>query len=401
MMKQPPLSTLDDQSASLAHRAEAGNGLRIRRVRIHKLRAPLREPFGWSLAWTDHRTATLIEVTTDNGITGWGDGATGEQQLLAHRELLIGRSLFEVEGIYEDLRASAGHQERRGPSLCGGLDSAIWDALGQAVGLPVSNLLGARQRAAVRPYCTSLYRKRWPDLEEGLCAEAAEWKARGFRAIKMKTGYGAETDYRIVKAVRSCLGDDVALAIDSNCAYSAGAAVSLGSRLEEFNLLWWEEPLLSDDLAGYGRLRDSIRIPIAGGETLPADVLIRNYIQTRLVDVLQPEVEIIGLTGARRITPLCWLNHIQLAPHNWGTAVRTAAILQWMATVPQLTPALEAAVVTFEFDQTESPFRDAVVESGFALNAQGMIDIPHSPGLGVRVIPEAVAEFRQDLIVVE
>jgi D-galactarolactone cycloisomerase len=400
-MKQSPLSNLNDHMGSFEDSAKVTSGLRIRRVRIHKLRAPLREPFGWSLGWTDHRTATLVEVTTDNGITGWGDGAAGERELLARPELLLGRPLFEVDGIYEDLRASAGHQERRGASLCGGLDSAIWDALGQAVGLPVSNLLGTRKRSAIRPYCTSLYRKHWPNLEEGLCAEAVQWKERGFRTIKMKTGYGAETDVRIVKAVRSCLGEGVDLAIDSNCAYSAGAAVALGSRLEELNLLWWEEPLLSDDLAGYARLRDSIRIPIAGGETLSADVLIRDYIQTRLVDVLQPEVEIIGLTGARRITPLCWLNHIQLAPHNWGTAVRTAAILQWMATVPQLTPALEAANVTFEFDQTESPFRDAVVESGFALNAQGMIEIPQLPGLGVRVIPEAVAEFRQDLIVVE
>jgi D-galactarolactone cycloisomerase len=265
----------------------------------------------------------------------------------------------------------------------------------------VSRLLGAQQRTAIRPYCTALYRKNWPDLAEGLCAEAAEWKTRGFRAIKMKTGYGVETDLRIVRAVRQEIGNDTDLAVDSNCAYSVGAAIALGARLEEQRLLWWEEPILSEDLAGYARLRDRIRIPLAGGETLSADMLIRDYIQTRLVDVLQPEVELIGLTGARRITPLCWLNHMQLAPHNWGTAVRTAAILQWMATVPQMTPALEASPVTFEFDQTESPFRDAIVESGFSLNAQGMIDIPQTPGLGVRVIPEAVAEFRQDLIVVE
>jgi L-alanine-DL-glutamate epimerase-like enolase superfamily enzyme len=72
-----------------------------------------------------------------------------------------------------------------------------------------------------------------------------------------------------------------------------------------------------------------------------------------------------------------------------------------MATVAPLTPALHATPVTFEFDQTESPFRDAVVEAGFHLNARGTIDIPQSPGLGVRVIPEAVAEFRQELITVE
>ena len=142
-------------------------------------------------------------------------------------------------------------------------------------------------------------------------------------------------------------------------------------------------------------------MPLAGGETLSADELIRDYIQPRLVDIVQPEVEIVGITGARRMTPLCWLNHMQLAPHNWGTAVRTAAILQWMATVPPLTPALDACPTTFEFDRTESPFRDAVVETPFRLGADGMIAIPQAPGLGVRVIPETVDPFRAELIEVQ
>jgi D-galactarolactone cycloisomerase len=376
-------------------------GLRIARVKVHRLVGKLTERFGWSLGWTGQRHATLVEVTTENGLTGWGDGGYGGDALLRNPKLVIGRSVFEVEGIFEDLRQPAAHQERRGPTCAGGLDTAIWDALGQAVGLPVSRLLGAVHRTEVRPYCTALYRKDWPDLAEGLCEEAAEWKARGFQTMKMKIGYGIETDLRIVRAVREAIGPDVRLAVDSNCAYSVGTAIALAARLEEHNLMWWEEPILATDLAGYARLHDRIRIPLAGGETLYGDALVRDYIQPRLVDILQPEVELIGLTGARRITPLCWLNHIQLAPHNWGTAVRTASILQWMATVPQLTPALEACPVTFEFDQTESPFRDAVVDSGFRLNARGMIDIPQKPGLGVRVLPEAVAEFRQELIVVE
>jgi D-galactarolactone cycloisomerase len=373
--------------------------IRITAVRIHRLAAPLRERFGWSLNWTSHRTVTLIEVRTDCGLTGWGDGLAAEDVLSAHPEVVVGRSPFEVEAIYEDLRSPAGHQERPGPSRCGGLDTAIWDILGQALGLPVSRLIGTGHRTAVRPYCTALYRKDWDDLAEGLRDEALHWKAQGFGAIKMKTGFGPETDARIVAAVRDALGDDTGLAIDSNCAYSAGAAIALGRRLEKFNLMWWEEPVPADDLAGYARLRQHVGIPLAGGETLCVDALVRDYIQPRLVDILQPEVELIGLTGARRLTPLCWLNRIELAPHNWGTAVRTAAILQWMATIPPLTPALAARAVTFEFDCTESPFRDAVVaEGGFTLNDEGLIDIPQTPGLGVRVLPEAVAEFRAELV---
>ena len=214
----------------------------------------------------------------------------------------------------------------------------------------------------------------------------------------MKIGYTPQIDAHIVRAVRAAIGPDMGLAVDANCAYSVGDALALGRRLEDYNLLWWEEPILANDLSAYARLQGQLRIPLAGGETLLADDLIRDYIQPRLVDILQPEVELIGLTGARRITPLCWLNHLQLVPHNWGTAVRTAAIVQWMATVPPLTPALEACPATFEFDQTESPFRDAVVETGFRLGPDGTITIPQTPGLGVRVIPEAVAQFRTQLI---
>lgn len=371
--------------------------LRITSIRIHRLRAPIAERFGWSLNWTSHRTATLVEVTTDGGLVGWGDGAGGEDALLAAPELAIGRSPFEAEAIYQELRRRPGHQERTGSSRCGGLDMALWDLMGQALGLPVWRLMGKQHRDKVRPYCTALYRKDCSDLAEALCAEALAWKARGFRAMKMKIGYGAEIDARLVRAVREAIGDDTGLAVDSNCAYDAGAAVGLGRRLEACDLMWWEEPLVADDYDGYRRLREAVRIPLAGGETLLLDSLLRDYIQKRLVDVLQPEVELIGLTGARQVTTLCWLNRIRLAPHNWGTAVRTAAILHWMATVPPLTPALLDAS-TFELDQTENPFRDAVVECPFQLDAEGFIGVPSTPGLGVRVLPDAVAGFREELI---
>ncbi len=395
------MKTLVVEPASGGLASRSATGIRISEVRIHRLSAPLRERFGWSLNWTSCRTATLVEVRTDCGITGWGDGEAAETALLANPECVIGRSPFEVEAIYDELRRVPGPQERPGPSRCGGLDTAIWDVIGQALGLSVSQLMGTRHRTSIRPYLTALYRKDWPDLAEGLNEEARGWVAQGFSALKMKIGYTPDTDVRIVRAVRQAIGDDIALAVDSNCAYDAGTAVSLGRRLEEFNLMWWEEPLLADDLSGYARLRNCLRVPLAGGETLCADELIRDYIQPRLVDVLQPEVEIIGITGARRITPLCWLNHIRLAPHNWGTAVRTAAILQWVAVVAPLTPALEACPVTFEFDQTESPFRDVVVERGFAPDSDGMIGIPQTPGLGVTVVPDAVAEFRTELIEVK
>jgi D-galactarolactone cycloisomerase len=191
------------------------------------------------------------------------------------------------------------------------------------------------------------------------------------------------------------------LAVDSNCAYDAGTCIRLGRRLEDFDLLWWEEPLLADDLEGYARLRQAVRIPLASGETENADWLAKHYIQPRLVDIVQPDLDHVGLTGAKMLARLCWIHHLRLIPHNWGSAIRTAATLQWMSSVPPLTPALNGPPILFEFDQTECPFRDAIVVEAFTLNPScGSVMVPQAPGLGVTVIPEAVEEFRAGLQII-
>jgi D-galactarolactone cycloisomerase len=374
-------------------------GLRIAEVRLHKLAAPITERFGWSLNWTSRRTVTLVEVITEEGLIGWGDGGLYDE-LQCRPDAVIGRSPFEVEAIFDELRTLPVLQRRTGPQWAGGLDVALWDLMGQALGVPVSQLLGRRHRTRIEPYCTALYRKDWPDLAAGLAEEARTWKAMGFRSVKMKIGYGPETDAAIVAAVRDAIGD-TAPAVDSNCAYDAGTAIALGRRLELYKLLWWEEPLPADDLAGYARLKNQISIPIATGETLSTDQLVSDYIQPRLVDIVQPEVEFVGLTGGRRLSYLSWLNHLRLVPHNWGTAIRTAAILHWMSTAPPLTQAISAPPVLFELDCTENPLRDAIVRSPFRIDpSDGCIEVPNGPGLGIEVLRDAVDEYRIEMVTI-
>lgn len=369
--------------------------MKITGVRTHVLRAPLKERFGWSLNWTDHRTVTLVEVTTDSGLTGWGEGASAESILTRDPGLVIGRSPFEVEQIYHALRVPGEWQRRPSAPLGPGLDIALWDLMGKALNLPVCCLFGTVYRDRVPVYLTALYRKDWPDLVAGLVAEAESWKAAGFRRMKAKIGYEPSLDVEIVRSLRQALGESIGLAVDSNCAYDVGTAVRLGRQLEEFNLLWWEEPIIAEDTAGYQRLQESLRIPMAAGETGSADWLIPSYIQSRCVDILQPDLEHVGLTGARVLTYLCWLNHIRLIPHNWGTALRTAATLQWMACCPPLTPAIQARDVLFEFDQTENLLRDAVLETPIRFDPNDQsIPVPQGPGLGVTVNRDTIDKFR-------
>ncbi|MBI4910831.1 MAG: mandelate racemase/muconate lactonizing enzyme family protein [Acidobacteria bacterium] len=374
--------------------------MRITEVRVHQLSAKLKERFGWSLNWAQERHATLVEVLTDAGITGWGDGDFGGDKLIANPQLVIGRSPFAVEAIFDELRSPGGKQQRVGSPAAAGLDVALWDIIGKALGEPVWRLLGKQYRDRVQPYCTAMYRKDWPDLATGLAAEAMEWKARGYSLIKMKIGYGPEVDVEVVRAVRNAIGPETGLAVDSNCAYDAGTAARLGKLLEPFALLWWEEPLLANDYTGYARLREAFAIPLAGGETMFTDELIQHYVQPRLVDILQPDIEHVGLTGGRRLTYLTWLNHMRLIPHNWGTAVRTVSELHWAATIPPVSEGLYAPPVMIEFDRTESPFRDAVVAEPVDIGRDGKLPVPDKPGLGITVLPEAVESFRKNLIVI-
>jgi D-galactarolactone cycloisomerase len=372
--------------------------VKITGVRVHKLTATLKERFGYSLNWTNKRTGQLVEVLTDVGLSGWGDGFCDTGILTKCSELVIGRSPFEIEGIYQALRRPPAPQQRSGPPSAPGLDLALWDLVGKILDRPVCALFGQPYRNKIQPYVTALYRRDWPDLCEGLACEARDWKSAGYRAMKMKIGFSPELDIRIVAAVREAIGPEIALGVDSNCAYDSGTAIRLGVQLAQFDLMWWEEPLLADDVDGYRRLHEAIRIPLAAGETESAEWLALNYVQPHIIDVLQPDLENVGLTGARLLTEVCWLNHMRLVPHNWGTALRTAAALHWMSCCRQLTPALNPPPILFEFDQTEHPFRDAILKERIALDpADGTVAVPSGPGLGVTVIPEAVEEFRTDL----
>jgi D-galactarolactone cycloisomerase len=363
--------------------------MKITRILTHHLEAPLSQRFGWSLGWTSTRHASIVEVQTDAGLTGWGEGLAG-----ANPQAAIGRSPYELAGIFEESRPPSTWQRRRGAPAGAGLDIALWDLIGKSLGRPVCEILGHVHRTRVEAYCTALYRKDWPDLATGLADEARSWVDKGYRRLKMKIGYDPNTDFHIVAAVRKAIGPNIALGVDSNCAYDAATAIGLAHRLEQFDLMWWEEPLLADDLDGYSRLRDATSIPVAAGETESADWLLTNYVQPRRVDILQPDLVWTGLTGFRQLSHACWLNRIRLVPHNWGTAIRTAATLHAMATCPPLTESLAPPPLLFEFDRTESPFRDAVIAQCLAIDSDSCVPVPAGPGLGVKVLREAVASFR-------
>jgi D-galactarolactone cycloisomerase len=387
--------------------------LRIKAVKIHQLRQALKEPMGYCCApggvlGMTSTGASVIEVETDAGLTGWGDGAWGGEALRKNRDLVIGRSPFEAETIFEqvgDLSSPPFHSLPRNTATPGGLDTALWDLVGKALNKPIHALLGRQHRRRVMPYASAGYRKNWPDLEAGFAEELRHWtKDVGFRAAKVKTGYDPVTDVRVIRAVRKAIGDEIHLGIDSGTpgAYDDGTAVGLGRQLEEFNLEFWEEPINKYDLEGYERLKKTLRIPLASGEALPIDWVIENYIQRQRVDIAQPDISEAGFTGGKRLSYACWLNRVRLAPHSWGTPIRIAAEMHWVACFPDVSRAWNAPPVLFELHLPhESPAWGLTTRRIEVDKADGMIAVPTGPGLGIEINRDELERYRVGLITVE
>lgn len=382
---------------------------RIQQVNAHYLRAELDEPFGWSVYTTPIRQALLIEVRTDDGLVGWGEGGSGTLSragaVLVHdvlAPLAVGEDPFDLDRIAQKVGTTfdrAGWTGDLAVQAWSGLEVALWDLMGKAVGRPVSQLLGGRVRERVLAYATGLYyAPTAPDPSAARQEEARGYVADGYRAMKMKVGgLSPEDDLREVAGIRRAIGDDVLLMADANGAYDSRTATLVGRGLEEQGVAWFEEPVQRGDLAGYLEVKRALSMPITGGEHLGSLDAFREYVARRVVDVLQPDVANCGgLSAARRIAGLARAFHVRVFPHVWGTPLAVAAGLHFAATLPSAPPTMTATPLAqepiFEFDSTPHPIRDAMLTDALRPR-DGWLTVPDGPGLGVEVDPAVVERF--------
>ena len=309
---------------------------------------------------------------------------------------LVGKNALEHAVIWEDLYSTFRDYGRKGwpVAAISAIDIALWDLKGKALRQPVFRLLGGPFRTQVRAYATGLYRHRIADNATALAREAEAYTAEGFRAMKMKVGFGLDEDVRNIRAVRAAIGDDRLLAIDANHAYDAGQAIRLGRKVEAYDLAWFEEPVVPEDVDGYCQVKATLRIPISGGETEYARWGFRELCARRAVDILQPDIcGCGGFTEAWRIAALASASSMTVYPHVWGTAVGLFASLHLTAALPPNPPAMLAADPLFELDRTPNPLRDQL-----ALNppkrAGDVLDVPTGPGLGLEIDRAVLERYR-------
>ena len=374
--------------------------MKVAAVVPHVLRHRLEpsERFDSAFSTFADRWACLVEVRTDEGITGWGEclgpAAANAAIVRAMAELVVGRDPLDVEPIWSDVYAQWRDQGQRGATLTAqsGIDIALWDVAGRAFGVPVHRLLGGAHRLEVPAYATGGFRPHGRDRLEAVRDEMAARAAEGFGGVKIKIGFGVAEDEAVIRAVREAVGD-AALMIDANHGFDAVEAAELGRRVAELGIEWFEEPVVPEQLHAYARVRAGQPIPVAGGETWHGRLAFAQALEAGAVDVLQPDVAGCGgITEMRKVVSLAETAGVRVVPHVWGTGVAVAASLHMLAAIPPQPARHRPREPWLEFDRTPHPYRMAVLREPIE-HRGGRVAIPSGPGLGVEIDREALAAF--------
>ncbi len=321
-----------------------------------------------------------MEVITDAGITGWGEGLTTPSQSVINAHL-VGKDPFDVEVIWNAIYQKGGGDI----AALSAVDIALWDIMGKTLELPIYRLLGGAFRERIPAYASGLFKKDKANIPQALMDEAKGYIDQGFPAVKMKIGFGEAYDVTNVAAVRKAIGDSTLLAVDANCGYDVGTAIDIGRKIVENDLFWYEEPITTEDVDGYVEIRHALNIRIAGGEMLRGRWAFRDLIQKRGLDIVQPDISIAGgFTECRKIAAMASANYVRVLPHMWGSSIRLAATLHWQATIPNSPQVLNPIPSLFEFDMTENRLRTDLAKEPIRA-VEGYIPVPQGPGLGIEI----------------
>jgi D-galactarolactone cycloisomerase len=352
-------------------------------------------PRGPSVFTYRHRETLFIKLTTDEGITGWGEtyAMPGVEAAICDglAPLLIGRDPLEAKRLHaEMLRASFDNG-----LAVGGVDVALNDAAGKALGVPVHVLHGGAQRQRVQAYASlpGYFEDKHPEAH--WLDEAQTLQAEGFRAMKFRIGrYTPSTEADVLDKVRAAVGDQTKLMADGNAGYSAGGAERMAPHLRELDFDWFEEPLPQTGYLGYPELRARLGLPLAGGEGLRSRIEAHHALERGCFDIMQPDVSICaGIAEVLFIGELAELKGVRCIPHCWGGAVMLAATLQTVALLPEPTRRVGADAPMLEFDVTENPFRTEIcLGDPFALD-DGYVQVPDGAGLGIEIDESALRRY--------
>jgi L-rhamnonate dehydratase len=345
--------------------------------------------------------ALLVRVHTDAGFTGLGEVDSSPMAVkgaiegpyshtitsgLAH--LLLGEDPFETEKLWYKMYSSNLYSGRRGIAIhaMSGIDMALWDIKGKALGLPVWKLLGGGFHQKIRCYASSLF----APTPEGTADRAKQFRDQGFTAVKFgwdPMGTDAQTDVALVREARKALGNEPDLLIDAGLVWDAKTAIQRAIAFSEYNIFWLEEPLRPDDYDGYRKLSEASTVRIAAGEEESNRLSFIELMDRGLVDVVQVDLARCGgFTEAMKIASLAWDRGLPVANHGFTTYVNVAAALHWLNSIPN-------ALICEFVAEAGTTLRDLITRQRFR-SVDGYVEVPQEPGLGIELDEDAIGRYR-------
>ncbi len=355
---------------------------------------------------------TLVVVTTDTGLQGFGEAkaAVGSSGVCASivscieneiKPQLVGQEVGNISKIWEMVyNGTRDHYAltrgrkfpilgRRGLTISAlsGVDTALWDLKGKILNTPTVDLLGGACREKMEAYASG----GWAG-EDKIAEQLLSYTERGFKGVKMRVGVmdkDVNTSIRRVKNAREALGPDIKLMTDAHGTYSVPEAKKFCRGVEDQDLYWFEEPVNSDNRHGTAEVRMSSSVPIAAGESEFTAFDIRDLLELRAIDIIQPDAAIIGgITEAMRVAQLAHVHQVELAPHCWGSAFSFMAGLSVAFASP--------AACVIEFSSGGNPMMYDLVNEKIEV-IDGYVSAPNKPGLGLSPNWDFVKEFTQKI----
>jgi len=342
----------------------------------------------------------IIEVRTDEGITGIGEAHTVPLVLKAVidapvsqltgqglKQMLVGEDPRDINALWRKMYALTSTYGRRGVVIhaISGIDMALWDILGKVAGQPVHRLLGGAATPRLRAYASDLS----PGTEAEILAQAERHRVAGFTAMKFgwgSLGRSVQEDTEWVARLRREMGDEVDVMLDIGTPIPMADALWLGDALADHGVAFLEEPLSPDDLAGFAELCRRSRTPIATGEketTLPG---FRALMEEGGLRIVQPDIgRCGGITETMRIAALAEPRGVDVIPHCWASDILVAATAHCLSTF--------ARPRFLEFNATGNPLKTDLLVEPIRVEA-GHVAVPQGPGLGIELNPETLERYR-------
>ena len=374
--------------------------MKIQDVRVHPIHTEIpahkrvESGAGQKLA----RQMCLIEIESTDGLVGHGSpsgpydlGVLASLIEGAIKPHLLSADAGDIEQHWDriyfgEISRNSGNRSV-GMAALSGVDMALWDLKGKALGVPLYDLLGGRFHPdGVRAYASSIY---WDTTPEKAAEEARTLVDQGFGAVKLKVGRSFEHDAANIAAIRRSVDTDIELLIDANQSLDRIGANRLLAVAEDGGCYWFEEPLSIDDIEGHRQLRErrnSVRI--ATGENLYGRWAFADYVRREAIDVLQADVSRAGgITEVRKIADLASCHHLTWNPHTFNDVITVAANLHLVTASPQ--------AAMFEWDITHNALMDYLAD--WTLDVyDGVVRAPDRPGLGLEIDMEFVKAHRWD-----